>query len=183
MPKVRIGLVRHFEVLRAMPRGWLRASDLTQWRVEYEAAQVIAKAVDIGSIPWRRCISSNIVRAHTTARHIYPGTIEQMPELREPEIAEFRTGNLKLPFPVWRWILRFAWMASHRSQAAAKLEFINRVRHVSNRVLIPAREDTLIVSHAGMMMYLRKELVRLGYRGPTFQVAENGKLYVFEKTF
>ena len=43
------------------------------------------------------------------------------------------------------------------------------------------RSDTLVVSHAGMMMYLRKELMRRGFRGPKFGVAEHARLYVYER--
>jgi hypothetical protein len=39
----------------------------------------------------------------------------------------------------------------------------------------------LIVSHAGMMFYLRKELLRRGFYGPKFGIADNGRLYVFER--
>jgi len=41
--------------------------------------------------------------------------------------------------------------------------------------------DTLVVSHAGVMLYLRKELLRRGFRGPSFRLAEPGRLYVLER--
>ncbi|MEZ0275603.1 MAG: histidine phosphatase family protein, partial [Roseimicrobium sp.] len=107
--------------------------------------------------------------------------ILQMPELREPQVGAFRTGNLKLPFPVWKWMLRLAWMSSHSSQRNAKTAFMTKVRHIADEILSKAQEDTLIVSHAGVMMFLRKELVKMGYTGPGFKIAENGKLYVFER--
>jgi hypothetical protein len=32
-----------------------------------------------------------------------------------------------------------------------------------------------------MMMYLRRELIRRGFDGPKFGVADNARLYVFER--
>ena len=43
------------------------------------------------------------------------------------------------------------------------------------------QEDLLVVSHAGMMLYLRKELLRRGFCGPKFGMAEHARLYVFER--
>jgi hypothetical protein len=42
-------------------------------------------------------------------------------------------------------------------------------------------EEVLVVSHAGMMAYLRRELVGRGFAGPKFRLAEHGRLYVFER--
>ncbi len=48
--------------------------------------------------------------------------------------------------------------------------------------LLEARkENVLVVSHAGMMMYLSKELARRGFVGPKVRMPENARLYVYEK--
>ncbi|WP_269082515.1 hypothetical protein [Aneurinibacillus tyrosinisolvens] len=39
----------------------------------------------------------------------------------------------------------------------------------------------LIVSHAALMMFMEKELLKRGFTGPKVKTAENGKLYLFEK--
>ncbi len=181
MPPIRIGLIRHFEVQKPMPRGWFTWGELAAWREEYERTEIIARQIDLGGIAWSRCFSSDLPRAYATAQAAFTGDILQMPELREPQVDAFRTGDLKLPFPVWKWMLRLAWMSSHSSQRNAKTAFMAKVRHVTDEIIIKAQEDTLIVSHAGVMMFLRKELVKLGFTGPSFKVAENGRLYVFER--
>jgi broad specificity phosphatase PhoE len=181
MPAVRIGLIRHFEVKHPFPTGWMTWGDLMAWREMYETAEITANTIDLGGIAWSQCISSDLPRAYATARAAFTGEILQLPELREPQVDAFRTGNLKLPFPMWKWMLRLAWMTSHSSQRNAKLSFMAKVKQVTDSVLTQAKEDTLIVSHAGVMMFLRKELVKLGFTGPEFKIAENGKLYVFER--
>lgn len=180
MPAVRIGLIRHFEVNHPFPRGWVTWGDLVAWREQYETAEVTAHVIDLGGIPWSRCISSDLPRAYATAQAAFTGDILQLPELREPQLDVFRTGNLKLPYPLWKWILRLAWMTSHASQRNAKLAFMEKVKQITETVLTPVKEDTLIVSHAGVMIFLRRELVKLGFTGPDFKIAENGKLYVYE---
>ena len=44
-----------------------------------------------------------------------------------------------------------------------------------------AETDILLFTHAGMMAYLRSELVRRGFVGPRYRLAEHGRLYVFER--
>ncbi|RBP45121.1 broad specificity phosphatase PhoE [Roseimicrobium gellanilyticum] len=181
MSPVRIGLIRHFEVKHPFPTGWMTWNDLAAWREVYERTEVTPNPIDLGGIAWSRCISSDLPRAYTTAKAAFTGDILQLSELREPQLDAFRTGNLKLPYPLWKWVLRLAWMTSHSSQRNAKLSFMAKVKQVTETVLTHVQEDTLIVSHAGVMMFLRKELVKLGFAGPGFKIAENGKLYVFER--
>lgn len=181
MNSVRIGLVRHFEVRRGWPNGWLTAAEIEQWRREYEASEVIPREVALGETPWRRCFASDLPRAYRTAQSIFRGPVKPLPQLREAEVAPFHTGRLRLPVLGWRLLVRAAWLTAHRSQRAARDMFLVNVRHVAREVLHPQSEHTLVVSHAGVMLFLRRELRALGYAGPRFTVAEHGRLYVFER--
>ena len=177
---MRVGLLRHFAVSEPLPRGWLTAAQLHAWRQRYDAADAHPTDVTLDVAEWPRCYSSDTARAYFTARTLYAGEIVQTPLLREADVAQFRTGRLLLPVPVWRWVLRFAWMTGHRSQRAARDDFRSRVQAVAD-LIESAESDTLLVSHAGMMAYLRPELVRRGFRGPRFRIAEHARLYVFER--
>lgn len=178
---MKIGLVRHFEVVGGMPRKWLTNAELHHWRTHYEQADIISKPVDLGGIQWSQCISSTSKRAVLTARHIYPGQLTHLDELREPDINPFTTGRIKLPFPGWQWVTIMAWITSHSSQSAVKRKFLNNIDCVIRAYVANRSDDLLIVSHAGVMMFLRKELLRLGYNGPKFRTADHGRLYIFEK--
>ena len=115
-----------------------------------------------------------------TAEALYDGEIVQTSLLREAEIAQFRTGRLLLPvWRLWRWVLRAAWMTGHSSQRVPRDDFRRRVQAVAD-LAESAETDVLLVSHAGMMVYLRRELLRRGFCGPRFRIAENGRLYVRE---
>lgn len=70
-------------------------------------------------------------------------------------------------------------MTGHRSQRTARDEFTQRVRQVADLIESPGG-DILLVSHAGMMVYLRAELLRRGFQGLKFHMADHGRLYVFE---
>lgn len=178
---IRIGLIRHFEVNQPMPSGWLTAHDLRDWLGGYNRAGVIARPLDLGGIAWDKCLSSDLPRAYTTAQAAFSGPIRQVPELREPNIVPVPLGKLRLPLTGWRLLLHLAWLCNHSSQLPAKADMLARLRFLKKEVLSQAEENTLIVSHAGMMAFLRKELLALGFNGPRFRIAQNAKLYVFEK--
>ena len=42
-------------------------------------------------------------------------------------------------------------------------------------------QDTLVVSHAGIMAYLSSELRRRGFAGPKLRIAKHATAYVYEK--
>ena len=178
---VRIGLIRHFEVKKPLPSGWMTAAQLIQWREDYEAAEVTVGTVDLGGLSWTHCWSSDASRACVTARTAFSGTITQWPELREAEVPPFATGNLRLPVWCWRVLLRLSWYFGHRSQRPARDAFLQRVRLMADK-LVAQKEDTLVFCHAGVMHFLRKELLRRGFTGPRFTLAHHARLYVFEKT-
>lgn len=177
---MRIGLVRHFEVKKPLPRGWMTAAQLVQWREEYEAAEVTVGAVDLCGHSWTHCWASDAPRAWITAQTAHSGTIVPFPQLREAETVQFPTGNLSLPVWCWHWLFRLAWATGHASQRSARDAFLQRVREMAEK-LAAQEEDTLVVCHAGLMYFLRKELLRRGFTGPKFKIAPHARLYVFEK--
>lgn len=178
---MRLGLVRHFPVTEPWPRGWVTSADLQRWRVRYDAAEPIISPIDVSAVKWQRCLSSDLRRAFVTAQTAYTGTITQTPLLRETDVPSLPTGDLRLPVWGWRMLLRFLWFAGHPSQRAARDEFRRRIKAIAD-LLEQEPEDTLVVSHAGVMFFLRKELLRRGFVGPKFGLAETARLYVFERT-
>lgn len=180
LPRVHIGLVRHFPVTEPWPRGRVTSDDLQRWRVRYEAAEPIVGPIDVSAVKWQRCLSSDLRRAAVTARTAYAGTITETPLLREADVPALPTGNLRLPVWGWRILLRFAWFTGHKSQRAARDEFYARIKAIADLLeLEPV--DTLVVSHAGVMFFLRKELLRRGFTGPKFGLAKPAELYVFAR--
>jgi hypothetical protein len=74
---------------------------------------------------------------------------------------------------------RFSWLTGHRSQRACRDDFRRRVSEVADR-LCRARRDTLVITHAGMMAYLSRELRRRGFVGPKLRIARHATAYVYE---
>ena len=176
---MRIGLVRHFPVTEAWPSGWLTSDELQQWRTRYDAAEPIVGPIDVGS-DWQRCFSSDLKRAFATAQAAYAGAIVQTPLLREVETLPIASGRMRMPLAAWRWVFRLAWLTGHSSQRPARDDLHRRVRAMAG-LLEAEAVDTLVVSHAGMMIFLRKELLHRGFQGPDFRLAEHGRLYLFSK--
>lgn len=177
---MRIGLLRHFPVNQQFPTGWRTAADLKAWLESYDQAETPVAAFDLGGVDWEVCLASDLPRARITAGAVFRGEIEHTPLLREVQFTPFRTGNLRLPVWVWRWMLRLSWLTGHASQRACRDEFQARVLAVADR-LSSAHQDTLVVSHAGMMAYLSAQLRRLGFAGPRLRLAKHATAYVYEK--
>ena len=177
---MRIGLLRHFPVAEKFPTGWKTAADLMEWRERYDMAETSVGAFDLGGVVWQACISSDLPRTRVTASAVFHGEIEHTAQLREPQFAHFKTGNLRLPVWAWRWLLRLSWMTGHRSQRACRDEFQQRIFAVADH-LSAANQDTLVVSHAGMMAYLSAELRRRGFVGPKLRIARFATAYIYER--
>jgi broad specificity phosphatase PhoE len=176
--RVRIGLLRHFQVAEPFPTGWKTAADLEAWRSAYDLAEPIAGDFDLGGVDWTACFSSDMLRTRLTASAVFRGPIVHSPLLREAEFSAFQTGNLRLPIWARKWTLRLSWITGHRSQRACRDEFRSRVRAVADQ-LCATEEDTLVVSHAGMMAYLSWELRRRGFIGPKLRIAKYARAYVY----
>ena len=71
-------------------------------------------------------------------------------------------------------------MCGHDSQKKTRDDFFNRVRSVADLVESQT-QDLLLVSHAGMMLFLRKELLRRGFRGPRIGIADHARVYEFQR--
>jgi broad specificity phosphatase PhoE len=177
---MRVGLLRHFPVLEPLPTGWKTAAELDAWLVRYDAARAIVGAFDLGGIDWQACLSSDAERARVTAAAVFGPAVTHTALLREASFAPFATGVLRLPVRAWRWVLRLSWMTGHRSQRARRDEFRGRVAAMADQ-LCEGQRDTLVVSHAGMMAYLGRELRRRGFAGPKLRDARHATVYVYER--
>ena len=177
---VRIGLLRHFPVNQPFPAGWRTAEDLQAWFVRYDIAKPPVAEFDLGEVDWQACLSSDLPRARITASAVFRGEVGHSALLREPEFRQFKTGNLRLPIWAWQWLLRLSWITGHRSQRPCRDDFRRRVLAVAD-LLSASDQDTLVVSHAGMMAYLSAELRRRGFAGPKLRIAKHATAYVYEK--
>ncbi|MBP1157004.1 MULTISPECIES: histidine phosphatase family protein [unclassified Paenibacillus] len=177
---MKIGLVRHFKVKKDYPANRLVSTDeVMQWFKEYDEAQVEKGQTDLAGIEWSRCFSSDLSRALFTAKTIYDGQVDSFPELREIPAPRFKL-RMKLPFLWWAILIRVSWIANRQTRLDLK-HAETRVKLFLDEVVFQSQENVLIVSHAGLMMSMRKELMRRGFHGPRYKIPDNGKLYVFEK--
>lgn len=113
-----------------------------------------------------------------TASAVFSGPVERTALLREVQFAPFSTGNLRLPLWNWQWLLQLAWLIGHPSQRTCRDEFQRRIAAVADR-LGGLEQDTLVVSHAGVMAYLSVELRRRGFVGPKLRLARHATAYIY----
>ncbi|WP_285768387.1 histidine phosphatase family protein [Peribacillus sp. SI8-4] len=177
---MKIGLVRHFKVAQEFPTGKsVSADDMKQWFIDYDAADIIYGSTSLGKAEWKECYCSDMTRAVKTAEHIFPGTIHFMEELREIPSPPLK-GKVKLPFILWAIWIRCCSFMNKQTRKEIKLAK-RRINKALDEVFAKGERDVLIVSHAALMVYLRKELMRRGFVGPKFRLASNGMLYVFQR--
>jgi broad specificity phosphatase PhoE len=179
---MRIALVRHFKVKRGYPqKAFITPAELDQWIIEYDESDIEEQRVDLGSIQWQLCYSSDMTRALKTAEGIFQGKINVSKDLREIKPFWRINKNWRLPFILYPLIGRIAWLLKLPSQGEGRDQVKGRAERIIDEVLSQKAENILIVSHGGIMMFLKKELLKRGFRGPGFSVAEHGRLYIFEK--
>lgn len=178
---MKVGLVRHFEVVKPQINGGMTSAEFKAWQDGYDTADVKIKPANIKSEDWQICYCSTLPRAFKTAKTIYTGEIIQTNLLREIEIAPAFNTKFKLPFMFWTVVGRCAWYFSHKSQSEKYMETKKRAHEIVSDILNKHKDNVLLVSHGAIMYYIRKELLINGFTGPSFTKAKNGFLYTFQK--
>ena len=180
MTEVKIGLVRHYKVKQEYPTGTpINADELNEWFRTYDEAEIEEGYTDLQGIEWDECFTSDLPRAVKTAEIIYKGPICKMAELQEVPPPRF-TMRVKLPFFAWAILIRSSMFFNSQTREEIR-QAKSRINEVLDHAISQEKENVLIVSHAALMMFMRKELIKRGFKGPMFKHAENGKLYIFEK--
>lgn len=176
---MKVGLVRHFKVTRRYPNTFVTSAELMKWVDEYNASDIEENEIDLKNIEWKRCYSSDLSRARITAEKAFNGKIVYLEGLRELNLYPFFRLNLRIPLFLHLLFIRIAWLLNHKSQLETKHDVSKRINDILDKIL-QSDEDVLIVSHGGVMIFLRKELMKRGFNGPKFKRAKNGELYLFE---
>jgi broad specificity phosphatase PhoE len=180
---MKIGLVRHFKVKQNKPEERINPQQFLEWKDAYDSADIKLEDPDpeVSEIAWQCCYTSDMPRAIRTAEQLYNGEIIQKAELTEFRSHPVVQGGIKLPLSVWEGLARAAWITRHKSQTESIPMLRNRISMVVDE-LLNNTGDVLVVSHGGVLMFMRKELLRRGFTGPGFTTPLNGKLYVFKKS-
>lgn len=178
---MKIGLVRHFKVAKPLPRGiYITPDILNQWFLDYDLADIEYGSTELGEIIWSQCYVSDMPRAIKTAEYIYTrNDIIQTDKLRELPAPKYK-GKFGLPFIFWAVRIRLAPIFNRETRAAVA-DAKKRIGATLDAIHEQGNENVLIVSHAALMVYMRKELLKRGFTGPSFSTPNNGELYIFEK--
>lgn len=177
---MKIGLVRHFEVIQSSQK-LVSSAEFKEWVRQYDIANVRQSPVDLGDNNWDLCFSSDLPRALQTAQRICNCKIETTNCLREVPISPILNTNLRLPVPLWLGLGRMGWIFSHHSQPELRLQTTKRINGFLTQMLSLKESNILLVTHGFLMGLIRKELLNSGFRGERFVKARNGIIYVFQK--
>lgn len=180
--KLKIGLVRHYKVKNAIPeKTWLTPAELLKWFEDYDLSDIEEGETDLSHVEWDICYSSDLSRAEKTAYAIFKGKIIKTDKLREVQAYPIFQANIKLPYQVWAVLVRLAWLFNHSSQKDSVKAVKDRINLFLDEAISAENEHVLIVSHGALMIFMRKELLKRGFKGPKIGHPKNGILYVFEK--
>ncbi|ESU33739.1 hypothetical protein G3A_04515 [Bacillus sp. 17376] len=177
---MKIGLLRHFKVSLGYPKKLVTSQELLIWQQEYNESRIEEVDIDHQGQKWTKCYSSDLERAKITASRAFEGNIILFEDLREMSLYPVMHTEMRLPLWLHVTLIRLAWFLGHKSQKESKKEVISRINRVLDEALVQG-EDILIVGHGGIMMFMRKELLKRGFSGPKFNRPENAKVYIFEK--
>jgi broad specificity phosphatase PhoE len=177
---MKIGLVRHFEVIHSSKK-LVNSAEFNEWVSQYDIADVKQSPVDLGDNNWDLCFSSDLHRALQTAQRISNCKIVTTDCLREVPISPILNTNLRLPVPLWLGLGRMGWIFSNRSQPESRLQTVKRINGLLTQILSLKESNILLVTHGFLMGLIQKELLNNGFRGERFVKARNGIIYVFQK--
>ncbi|QNG58451.1 histidine phosphatase family protein [Bacillus sp. PAMC26568] len=177
---MKIGLIRHFKVKNKPPRKWMTPTELDQWFSDYDTSDIEIGITEPCS-EWDICYSSDIFRAEKTAQSIYKGEIITAEELREIPAYSLFHEKIRLPYFLWMVTVRIAWLFNHKSQLESKINANKRAEAIIDVILSKQNRNILIVSHGGFILFIKRVLLKRGFKGPGIMSPINGKMYVFEK--
>lgn len=176
---MKIGLLRHFKVTLGYPSKLVTSQELLIWQQEYNESRIDEIDIDHRGHTWSNCYSSDLERAKITASKAYNGKIIFMEDLREMSLYPVIHTEMRLPLWLHVTLIRIAWFLGHQSQKESKKEVLTRINRVLDKAIAHGG-DILIVGHGGIMMFMRKELIKRGFSGPKFNRPENAKVYIFD---
>lgn len=179
---MKVGLVRHLEVVAPKRDGLMTSKEFARWAAKYEESGVMLAGAETKYSNWSKCICSSSKRAIETASLLYGKDIIKTDLIREVPIAPVFTAKTRLPSVFWLIAGRIAWLLSHKSQREIYGDTLKRVRLFVAEVLLDKKEDILIVSHGFIMKLISQELAKQKFRGPKIRKAKHGRLYMYTST-
>ncbi|HBW35438.1 histidine phosphatase family protein [Desulfosporosinus sp. BICA1-9] len=149
---MRIGLVRHFEVIHSSQKV-VTSGEFKEWVRQYDIADVRQIPVDLCYNNWDLCFSSDLQRALQTAQNISKCKIVTTDLLREVPISPILDTNLRLPVPLWLSLGRMAWLFSHHSQPEKRIQTGKRINDFLTQIMSLRESNILLVTH-GFLMFI-----------------------------
>lgn len=178
---MKIGLVRHFKVVRSNTLKKLNSTQFDEQMNSYDNSPVKANDVNLNSNDWDICYASTLSRAYETAKTIYHEEIISTDLIIEVPLSTFMKTKILFPSMVWHVGGRIAWLFSGKSQKEDISNTKQRIDDFMNIIEKSGCENILVVSHGFFMKVFAHKLKKRGFIGKIDFAPKNGKLYLFEK--
>ena len=178
---MKIGLVRHFKVVRSNTLKKLNSTQFNEQMNSYDNSPVRANNVKINSNDWDVCYASTLSRASETAKTIYHDEIISTDLIIEVPLSAFMKTSIPFPSMVWHIGGRIAWLFSSNLQEETISGTKQRIDNFMKIIEEAGHKNILVVSHGFFMKVLSRQLKLQGFVGSIDFAPKNGKLYLFEK--
>ena len=178
---MKIGLVRHFKVVRSNTLKNLNSVQFNEQMKNYDHFPVKANDITINSNDWDICYASILSRAHETAKTIYQGEIITTDLIIEVPLSAFMKTNIELPILLWHVGGRIAWFFLSKTQKENISGTKHRIDDFIKIIYESGHKNILVVSHGFFMKGFARQLKKRGFAGSIDFAPKNGKLYLFEK--
>ncbi|MET0090220.1 MAG: histidine phosphatase family protein [Candidatus Thiodiazotropha sp.] len=167
---MRIVLMRHGRPDFPL-KGWIRAQDLAEFAVRYEASDIQdmppEEAVGLARNT-TRVVGSALRRSLASSKRLGIPDPGQDPVFNETPIPHFSRGGLILPVTAWVVLLRLLWLLGYANNGESLREAKRRATKAAKTLDALAREheSVLLVGHGMMNHLIAMALRKRGWRGP-----------------
>lgn len=177
---MKIGLLRHFEVIISPPKS-CDSNTFNKISHLYDTCDIIPLPNKISTLDYSICYSSPLKRALETAQIVYNGEILILPDLVEvPMQAPFRTQK-NLPFGLWKVLSRMGWAFNFKRMPETRKQTDQRIERVAEIINKNNSHNILLVTHGFFITCLQGKLKKMGFKGKETLNPSNGTLYEFIK--
>ena len=177
---MKIGLVRHFKVVRTNTLKILNSTQFDEQMDSYDNSPVKANDIILNSNEWGICYASTLIRANETAKMIYHEEIISTDLIIEVHLSSFMKTNIPFPSTVWHVGGRISWLFSGKSQVEDISGTKQRIDDFMKIIEESGHKNILVVSHGFFLKVFAHKLKKQGFVGSIDFSPKNGKLYLFE---
>jgi broad specificity phosphatase PhoE len=170
--------MRHFKVLDLCEEKKFNSEQIDAWVEQYDRSSLEFKSVNLPSVDM--VITSELDRSKKTAQML---NLKYKSDRDLNEISTKAFINTKKRFSKNSWLFmgRVLWTLNLLKSSENRIDTSKRAKIMALKLDQNGYDSTLAISHGFFMIFLNKELKKLGYRSIMPKYVKNGVIYKLQK--